>query len=61
MGTGFEIDAKEGVIYSVAEGTLGLEDIQDNRENCWPTRGFTPNSSKLLSTVCPGLGFPLKR
>ena len=61
MGISFEIDAEEGVIYSIAERKIGPEDILAHRKGLLTDPKFHLILSKLLSTVCPVLGFPLKR
>ena len=56
-GISFETDAEEGVIYSVAEGTLGLEDIQDNREKLPADPRFHPDLVEIVEYRLSGFRF----
>ena len=42
MGITYEIDAEDGVIYAIAEGTIGLEENQAFRKNLLADPNFSP-------------------
>ena len=42
MGISFEIDTEEGIIYAMAEGKIGLEDIQAAQKNVVADPNFSP-------------------
>ena len=42
MGMSFKIDAEEGIIYAIAEGTIGLEENQAFRKNLLADPNFSP-------------------
>ena len=48
MGFVFEIDVEEGIIYSIAEGTIGLEDIQANGEKLVADPRYHPDLSHII-------------
>ena len=43
MGISFKIDAEEGIIYAIAEGTIGLEDLLAHRKNVRNDPDFSPS------------------
>jgi len=43
MGISFKIDAAEGIVYAMAEGTIGLEEIQAARNNLMADPSFSPD------------------
>ncbi len=48
MGISFEIDAEEGVIYSIAEGKIGLEDLKTYITDLWADPNFSPDLGHIL-------------
>ena len=42
MGISFKIEAEEGIIYAIAEGTIGLEENQAFRKNLLADPNFSP-------------------
>ena len=43
MGISFKIDTEEGIVYAMAEGTIGLEEIEAFRKNMFADPNFSPD------------------
>ena len=48
MGINFKIEAGEGIIYSMAEGTIRLEDIQVHRKSLLADPKFHPDLVEIF-------------
>ena len=48
MGIKFVIDAEEGVIYSVGEGTVTAEDVHAHRKNLRADPNFSPDLAHIM-------------
>ena len=48
MGISFEIDTEEGVIYSIAEGKIGLADLQAHREKLVADPRYHPDLGHII-------------
>ena len=48
MGIKFEIDVKEGIIYSIAEGTVGPEEIQAYRKELRADPNLRPDLAEIV-------------
>ena len=57
MGISFEINAEEGVIYSIAEGTIGLEDSLAHRKNLLADPKFHPDLVEIVEFRLSGFRF----
>ena len=48
MGISFNIDAEAGIIYAIAEGKIGIEDIQTHRRNLRADPEFRPGLGQII-------------
>ncbi len=48
MGISFNIDVEEGIIYAIAEGTIGPEDVQTYRKNLRADPKFRPGLGEIV-------------
>ena len=55
MGINFKIDTEEGIIYSLAEGTIRAEDILANRKNLRADPDFSPSLGHIMEFRMSGM------
>ena len=48
MGFTFKVDAEEGIIYAIAEGNIGAEDIQAHRKNVRDDPEYSPSLGHII-------------
>ncbi len=56
MGISFEIDSDEGIVYAMAEGTIGLEDLLTAREKLLADPNFSPDLPTLIEFRMSNIG-----
>ena len=57
MGINFKIDEEEGIIYAIAEGTIGPEDIHAHRKSLLADPGFRPDLVEIIEYRLSGFSF----
>ena len=57
MGISFNIDAEEGIIYAIAEGKIGPEEVQAHRESLVADPKFNPDLSEIIEYRLSGFYF----
>ena len=55
MGISFKIDAEEGIIYAIAEGTIGLKDFLAHRKNVRDDPDFSPRLVHIFEFRMSGM------
>ena len=48
MGISFEIETEEGIVYAMAEGNLGIEDVLSFRKNLLADPEFNPDVRVII-------------